>query len=122
MIWSVLSGRRRGTPPVARSNFWYRYTVPRSSVTLRPRGSSAVIRRPRCSAAPVAAVFRQIFSSGSPFQRAFESGGPNSEEHASELQPHSELVCSLQLEKKKNRSHVPVVPPADSTYLELLNY
>src|SRR5436309_11023630 len=67
MIWSVLSGRRRGTPPVARSSFWYRYTVPRSSVTLRARESSAVIRRPRCSVAPVAAVFRQIFASGSPF-------------------------------------------------------
>src|SRR5439155_22374216 len=48
-------------------------TLFRSSVALRPRGSIAVIRRPRCSVAPVAAVFRQIFASGSPFHRPFES-------------------------------------------------
>src|SRR5438034_3273609 len=33
------------------------------------------------------------------------SGVMRSEEHTSELQSHSELVCRLLLEKKKNRFH-----------------
>src|SRR2546430_10330290 len=101
MIWSVLSGSRRGAPPVARSSFLNRYVVPRSSVALCPWGSIAVIRRPRCSAAPVAAVLRQIFSSGSPFHRAFDSGGRGSEEHTPEIPTQAKLVCRLLLVKKK---------------------
>src|SRR5260221_4446910 len=31
--------------------------------------------------------------------------GPRSEEHTSELQSHSDLVCRLLLEKKKKRRH-----------------
>src|SRR5215211_8514671 len=34
---------------------------------------------------------------------------PRSEEHTSELQSHSELVCRLLLEKKKNTTH-PIFP------------
>src|SRR5207244_379089 len=75
MIASDWSGRRRGTPPVASRSFWKRYTVPRSSVAVRPRGSIATTRRPNVSSAPVAAVLRQMLSSGSPFHRALESGG-----------------------------------------------
>src|SRR2546430_8187911 len=75
MIWSVLSGSCRGIPPVASNSFAKRYFVPRSSVAWCARGSIDATRRPRCSSAPVAAVLRQIFSSGSPFQSAFESGG-----------------------------------------------
>src|SRR5947207_6256538 len=36
--------------------------------------------------------------------RAAESRGPRSEEHTSELQSHSDLVCRLLLEKKNQRS------------------
>src|SRR5438034_4812149 len=34
-----------------------------------------------------------------------EAIGPRSEEHTSELQSHSDLVCRLLLEKKKERKH-----------------
>src|SRR5260221_6069543 len=34
-----------------------------------------------------------------------------SEEHTSELQSHSDLVCRLLLEKKKNRASIKVVNP-----------
>src|SRR5438034_7959394 len=33
------------------------------------------------------------------------SGGMRSEEHTSELQSHSDLVCRLLLEKKKKKAH-----------------
>src|SRR5947207_7677833 len=35
---------------------------------------------------------------------AVRRGGPRSEEHTSELQSHSDLVCRLLLEKKKKNS------------------
>src|SRR5438034_8739441 len=35
---------------------------------------------------------------------------PRSEEHTSELQSHSDLVCRLLLEKKKRKPHVPMLP------------
>src|SRR5438132_12993164 len=36
-------------------------------------------------------------------RRGRRGAGPRSEEHTSELQSHSDLVCRLLLEKKKNR-------------------
>src|SRR5436190_10282902 len=36
------------------------------------------------------------------FRQVGEPAGPRSEEHTSELQSHSDLVCRLLLEKKKN--------------------
>src|SRR2546430_3847966 len=39
---------------------------------------------------------------GSPSLRVFVVGGPRSEEHTSELQSQSNLVCRLLLEKKTN--------------------
>src|SRR2546430_12322359 len=36
---------------------------------------------------------------------AFEGDDPRSEEHTSELQSQSNLVCRLLLEKKKNNNH-----------------
>src|SRR5438034_8880782 len=43
-------------------------------------------------------------------QRAGESRDPRSEEHTSELQSHSDLVCRLLLEKKKQTETVGRVP------------
>src|SRR5438034_7914099 len=42
------------------------------------------------------------------------SGGIRSEEHTSELQSHSDLVCRLLLEKKK-QLHARQVPPCKDT-------
>src|SRR5438034_3147406 len=39
-------------------------------------------------------------------QGSFTGFAPRSEEHTSELQSHSDLVCRLLLEKKKKRSHL----------------
>src|SRR5260221_4898196 len=36
---------------------------------------------------------------------------PRSEEHTSELQSHSDLVCRLLLEKKKEQTQMPVIRP-----------
>src|SRR5947207_9983889 len=42
----------------------------------------------------------------------FAIGGRRSEEHTSELQSHSDLVCRLLLEKKKELGNVPDSPRA----------
>src|SRR5260221_6945322 len=79
-----------------------------------------MIRRPpRSTLFPYTTLFRSIehaqrlmvdappAPSGSPSQAAkydalFFAPGTRSEEHTSELQSHSDLVCRLLLEKKKN--------------------
>src|SRR5438034_7167431 len=63
-------------------------------------------RDPRCAAARGRAR-RRDRSSGDPPPRLSplrlrETRGVRSEEHTSELQSHSDLVCRLLLEKKKN--------------------
>ena len=51
-------------------------------------------------------VFRQVASGGHPdlmtVERAYDATKNRSEEHTSELQSRSDLVCRLLLEKKKN--------------------
>src|SRR2546427_7634266 len=47
---------------------------------------------------------RQASRAASPFQR-WSSAGGGSEEHTSELQSQSKLVCRLLLEKKKQQTH-----------------
>src|SRR5438132_10752224 len=47
-----------------------------------------------------------------PADRTGNRGGARSEEHTSELQSHSDLVCRLLLEKKKQRTQA---KPAQST-------
>src|SRR5436190_17929179 len=42
------------------------------------------------------------------------AGTPRSEEHTSELQSHSDLVCRLLLEKKKTKSRVATLPPSSA--------
>src|SRR5438034_6625636 len=42
--------------------------------------------------------------------------GPRSEEHTSELQSHSDLVCRLLLEKKKMSSKPLITPPSNVAF------
>src|SRR5438132_8484549 len=78
-------------------------------------------RPPRSTLFPYTTLFRSIFSNaafvGRPYvgmryyNRTKDSGAvildhyTRSEEHTSELQSHSDLVCRLLLEKKKNEHH-----------------
>src|SRR2546430_9565177 len=80
-----------------------------------------MIRRPpRSTLFPYTTLFRSPsgqhdtgpgYSSATPGMED-RSGGGRSEEHTSELQSQSNLVCRLLLEKKKNRSDLPA-PGAD---------
>src|SRR5438034_8087468 len=49
-------------------------------------------------------MFFSINTMDSELKRRAISGNVRSEEHTSELQSHSDLVCRLLLEKKKNRT------------------
>src|SRR5215204_7067788 len=64
-----------------------------------------MIRRPpRSTLFPYTTLFRSRKSSSIPFSIYPSLGScsfPRSEEHTSELQSHSDLVCRLLLEKKK---------------------
>src|SRR5260221_2074841 len=85
-----------------------------------------MIRRPpRSTLFPYTTLFRSIAAvvpvgevpAGMPMRRLpagawlapgfIDVQGPRSEEHTSELQSHSELVCRLLLEKKKNMTRQP---------------
>src|SRR5947207_6159093 len=69
-----------------------------------------MVRRPPTSTLfPYTTLFRsclkfsnQRFSAGRDTRPSPPIGGSRSEEHTSELQSHSDLVCRLLLEKKKN--------------------
>src|SRR5438132_9925235 len=67
-----------------------------------------MIRRPpRSTLFPYTTLFRSRTSrcrspAGSPHGRSARRSRTRSEEHTSELQSHSDLVCRLLLEKKKN--------------------
>src|SRR2546430_13517437 len=76
-----------------------------------------MIRRPpRSTLFPYTTLFRSrgrahrgLFSDGggarAPLQARLRSADQRSEEHTSELQSQSNLVCRLLLEKKKNEKH-----------------
>src|SRR5260221_1125794 len=80
----------------------------------RPRSSSfffLMIRRPpRSTLFPYTTLFRSVRRAcpaaagrrAHPGCRAGAAAGRRSEEHTSELQSHSDLVCRLLLEKKKD--------------------
>src|SRR5438132_2751223 len=74
-----------------------------------------MIRRPpRSTLFPYTTLFRSLVADGVMYitsvNEAFavdaRSGRQRSEEHTSELQSHSDLVCRLLLEKKKQRTRV----------------
>src|SRR5215204_75412 len=65
-----------------------------------------MIRRPpRSTLFPYTTLFRSWppAGRGGPGRGCRGSGRPRSEEHTSELQSHSDLVCRLLLEKKKKK-------------------
>src|SRR5215204_6756785 len=71
-----------------------------------------MIRRPpRSTLFPYTTLFRslpaEVRCPGDP--QAVEPLGQRSEEHTSELQSHSDLVCRLLLEKKKKKTIKPII-------------
>src|SRR5437588_8082977 len=77
-----------------------------------------MIRRPpRSTLFPYTTLFRSSSRATSisprtrPPIRCYRSPAARSEEHTSELQSHSDLVCRLLLEKKKKHRHLQVQPP-----------
>src|SRR5476649_2981694 len=71
-----------------------------------------MIRRPpRSTLFPYTTLFRPSQGSQRSAHRPplppVRAPGRRSEEHTSELQSHSDLVCRLLLEKKKNKQHIP---------------
>src|SRR2546430_5762802 len=80
-----------------------------------------MIRRPpRSTLFPYTTLFRSDLEMGlftkSEYLESFRKGGlsphydPRSEEHTSELQSQSNLVCRLLLEKKKNNRNIDTAP------------
>src|SRR5476649_3016208 len=66
-----------------------------------------MIRRPpRSTLFPYTTLFRSndCPGQGSPHANEPDQARPRSEEHTSELQSHSDLVCRLLLEKKKKKT------------------
>src|SRR5476649_2967962 len=65
-----------------------------------------MIRRPpRSTLFPYTTLFRSMYDHGAAkgCERPFHQRRERSEEHTSELQSHSDLVCRLLLEKKKKK-------------------
>src|SRR5476649_3049642 len=66
-----------------------------------------MIRRPpRSTLFPYTTLFRSVpggGAAGRPVRPCRRGAGDRSEEHTSELQSHSDLVCRLLLEKKKKK-------------------
>src|SRR2546430_4985253 len=86
-----------------------------------------MIRRPpRSTLFPYTTLFRSTDAAVLPFQQilltynlspiGYDANHPRSEEHTSELQSQSNLVCRLLLEKKKSAStRSAATPPARAT-------
>src|SRR2546430_9595232 len=75
-----------------------------SGQALSGSGLAKVLQRPLASAPPSKAAAR-------PAESERENGPSRSEEHTSELQSQSNLVCRLLLEKKKSMQPVRVFAP-----------
>src|SRR5438034_8671004 len=79
-------------------------TRPDESVSSKPNGPCSLLRKLRSTA--VLSSSSRSGSAGSTVPR-FDASRLRSEEHTSELQSHSDLVCRLLLEKKKKNYHTP---------------
>src|SRR5438132_9213416 len=79
-----------------------------------PGGSKMKMRGTRGSSADVAAASFATNSS------SFAFCAPRSEEHTSELQSHSDLVCRLLLEKKNTTAEILDTPRRKNLYAHLL--
>src|SRR5436190_17211700 len=78
---------------------------------LVPPGFTTALRRRGDQDTPPGYAFARAIP---PAPRPPRRGPPRSEEHTSELQSHSDLVCRLLLEKKKKNKIVPDPQPATS--------
>src|SRR2546427_9207485 len=87
-----------------------------------------MIRRPpRSTLFPYTTLFRSSTRAarthpGCRRRRAPDGGGPRSEEHTSELQSQSNLVCRLLLEKKKKKNpiHTGMRHKRPDTHIDIL--
>src|SRR5438034_11829266 len=84
------------------------------NITRLPFFFFLMIRRPpRSTLFPYTTLFRSMVTCTLPTpnpwsvaaKRTLRTGTQRSEEHTSELQSHSDLVCRLLLEKKKKTTH-----------------
>src|SRR5436190_9824022 len=92
-VYFFFSSRRRHTRSLCDwSSDVCSSDLPKSSGPARPSSP--------CSATPATVTSQSCSIRTSCARRIF----PRSEEHTSELQSHSDLVCRLLLEKKKNNS------------------
>src|SRR5215204_7100808 len=87
-----------------------------------------MIRRPpRSTLFPYTTLFRsrrgcrRSCARGGRRRRGCWSGASRSEEHTSELQSHSDLVCRLLLEKKNNYNRLRSGPAISRSVLYVLN-
>src|SRR5438034_1560589 len=88
--------RRAGRPPCPRRSWARPSRRPRSECRARGSGAAPASRFARAARAA---------GDGTPrAPRACRRRGRRSEEHTSELQSHSDLVCRLLLEKKKKKN------------------
>src|SRR5947207_7470114 len=84
---------------------------PRDSRSIRPMASSSVANRSDMGNSPPEGCMHRVESLSAVCGKAVRQSwrevagatSRRSEEHTSELQSHSDLVCRLLLEKKKNR-------------------
>src|SRR5438034_8602788 len=81
----ILDGRVQGQPPVIKSQIGQHGQIELGAKPLQDAQDLALVLRAGALPAPLTIVER-------------------SEEHTSELQSHSDLVCRLLLEKKKNKN------------------
>src|SRR3989440_2287173 len=84
-------------------------TCPPRAIAAGASFSTSTARPPTIHGAPGAS----LASSRKYASRAYSAGGKRSEEHTSELQSRSDLVCRLLLEKKKK---IPPKPPPARKY------
>src|SRR5438034_3895073 len=77
-------------------------------------------RKGRCHSVVVQAVCQgagSFHSLGAKLLRPYQRNSGRSEEHTSELQSHSDLVCRLLLEKKKQKSVMNIFNNPSTTFV-----
>src|SRR5438034_2846436 len=90
------------------------HCMPRPPPLLSPSFFLALRRPPRSTLFPYTTLFRSAreaeHQAGEHGLPVHEHGARRSEEHTSELQSHSDLVCRLLLEKKKRMTAQQTTP------------
>ena len=109
----------RGRPRVASLFFFFNDTATTEIYTSFPTRRSSDLPISRCGSAPL--FFAQFSLRQRPciLYCPFLVGVARSEEHTSELQSHSDLVCRLLLEKKKKKEKKDENRKKTASYTEL---